>query len=269
MLEIPEMERVRRELDNRWVNQRIRDIRVLRESWLTVPVADIEAGLQGKMLLYVERRGKALIFHLDDGRRLLIQIGYGGEMKCVPTEEWSDQIGRAQLSIHFDQGVWHVNGARTLSIQWVTAKELDELLRKWGPDPLSRNLTAEQFCRRFDKRRSALKTALCNPALLSGITPIAADEICYQAGILPNVKTELLTEQDWKSLYDAMVAWLQQAIEDPNYIAYQVTGHTGKSCNRCGGTIVETMIAGKAANHCSHCQSEHVSLPEPAIHSSC
>lgn len=267
MLEIPEIERVRRELDKRWVNQRIREIHVLRESWLTVSAAELAAGIEGKMLLYVERRGKALIFHLDDGRRLLIQIGYGGEMKSISTEEWHEQIGKAQLSIHFDQGVWQVNGARTLSIQWITAKELDELLRKWGPDPLSRSLNAELFYRRFAKRRSALKTALCNPALLSGITPIAADEICYQAGLLPNVKTEHLTEQDWNALYDAMVIWLQRAIDEPDFKAYQVSGHTGESCERCGGTIVETMIAGKAAQHCSRCQDEHVSLPEPLIHS--
>lgn len=266
MLEIPEIERVRRELDKRWINQRIRQIHVQRESWLTVPAAELSAGVTGKMLLYVERRGKALIFHLDDGRRLFIQIGYGGEMQSYSAEEWSELDGKAQLSIHFDHGVWQVVGARTLSIQWITAKELDEQLRKWGPDPLSRNLNAELFQRRFAKRRSALKTALTNPALLSGITPIVADEICYEAGLLPSVKTEQLSEQEWTALYEAMINWLQFAIEQPDQQVYRVTGHTGETCGRCGDKIVETMISGKAANHCSQCQAEHILLPEPVIH---
>ena len=281
MLELPEIEQVRRKMDQQWVGQRIRGVRVLRESWLTVSKQELEEGIIGRMLLYVERRGKALIFHLDDGRRLLLQIGFGGEVISLlgasavdaadagaenGEQELQDRIDKAQLVLTFDNGSWAVWGARTISLQWLAAKELDDQLKKWGPDPLGRSLSAEQFMRRFEKRRSALKTALTNPALLSGITPAVADEICYRAGILPNTKTEEMTEQDWHIVYESMLSWLNEAIEHPEMNLYAVSGHIGDACGRCGEIISELPIAGKPAAHCSQCQDEHARRLEPVVH---
>ncbi|MGZ9584171.1 DNA-formamidopyrimidine glycosylase family protein [Paenibacillus marinisediminis] len=284
MMEIPDIEQIRRKMDQQWVGQRIRGVHVQRESWLTVSMEELAAGIVGRMLLFVERRGKALIFHLDDGRRMMLQVGFGGEMHAYPVHNedvdtakedkpqehledgvvssHSERTAKAQLVLTLDNGSWEVSGARSLSLQWITAKELSEQMKKWGPDPLSRNLNAEVFKRLFEKRRTALKTALTNPAVISGITPVVADEICFRAGLLPNVRTEMLSDEDWEIVYEAMIAWLQDAIEYTETNPYQLNGRVGESCPVCGGKIEELLISGKTAAYCTTCQSEHAKRTE-------
>lgn len=289
MLEIPDIERVRRVMDKQWVGQRIREVHVQRDSWIGMPLAQLAEGVTGKQLLYVERRGKALIFHLDDGRRLFLQVGHGGIITCEndqdsrttvmgetasitsaeqdedATVEQVQRVAKPQLTITFDQGSLAVTGARSLSLQWITAKELDDQLKKWGPDPLSRHLSAKVFQNRFSKRRTALKTALSNPELVAGLTPVTVDEICYRAGILPYAKTEQLTTEDWEALHAAMVTWLQEAIEHPEGQLYHLNGRLGERCPRCEGTIADHAIGGKTALYCPNCQDEHVSSPSNVV----
>ncbi|WP_028545441.1 DNA-formamidopyrimidine glycosylase family protein [Paenibacillus taiwanensis] len=266
MIELPQIEQQRRKLDQHFVGQRIREIKVQKESWINVSLAELSAAVIGRQLLFVERRGKAFIFHLDDGKRLLLHVGVDAYFSFSHDEaEAVVDASKPQMEIQFEQGSWRIAGARTLSLQWITAKELDEQLKAWGPEPLSRNLTIELFKRRFAKRRSSLKTALTNPAIIAGLTPLIADEISYRAGLIPSVRIETLTDEDWGVLYQTMVEWLHEAIEEPEEAkhTYAVTGRTGEPCYQCNTKLEELRISGKTAVFCPSCQEEHVKVSVP------
>ncbi|MDK8180388.1 DNA-formamidopyrimidine glycosylase family protein [Paenibacillus sp. UMB4589-SE434] len=266
MIELPQIEQQRRKIDQHFVGQRICEIQVQKESWINISLGELSAAVTGRQLLFVERRGKAFIFHLDDGKRLLLHVGVDAYFSFSHDDAEAEvDSSKQQLEIKFEQGSWRIAGARTLSLQWITAKELDEQLKAWGPEPLSRNLTFELFKRRFAKRRSSLKTALTNPALIAGLTPLIADEISFRAGLLPSVRIETLTEEDWAELYRAMVEWLHEAIDESQATqhTYAVTGRTGEPCFQCETKLEELRINGKTAVYCPSCQHEHVKVSEP------
>ncbi|TVX93093.1 DNA-formamidopyrimidine glycosylase family protein [Paenibacillus agilis] len=271
MAELPELERERKKMNQLFVGQRFRAISLLKESWANVSIEQLEQGLVGRQLLYVERRAKGIVFHLDDGRRLLLTVGNGAlfhtttsadtEAGMTDSADSIDAIAsvtvQPQLLISFDQGSWNVTGARTLSLQWLSAKEMDDIAKEWGLEPLSRNLNAALFQSRFAKRRTALRTALTNQALIAGISPAIADEICFGAGIMPTVKTETLSSCDWEAIYTSMVQWLQEAIEQPGAPTYAVSGRQGEACSKCRTELSDVLISGKVSVYCSSCQHEH------------
>ncbi|MBD8497473.1 DNA-formamidopyrimidine glycosylase family protein [Paenibacillus arenosi] len=271
MAELPELERERKKLNQLFVGQRFRAISLLKESWANVSIEQLQQGLVGRQLLYVERRAKGIVFHLDDGRRLLLTVGNGALFHSAAVADEESDINentetiavtgntaiQPQLRISFDQGSWDVTGARTLSLQWLSAKEMDDIAKEWGLEPLSRNLNAALFQNRFAKRRTALRTALTNQALIAGISPAIADEICFRAGIVPTVKTETLSSSDWEAIYNSMVQWLQEAIEQPESTFYAVSGRQGEPCSKCRTKLSDAVISGKVAVYCSSCQHEH------------
>ncbi|WP_051217228.1 DNA-formamidopyrimidine glycosylase family protein [Paenibacillus assamensis] len=271
MAELPELERERKKLNQLFVGQRFRAISLLKESWANVSIEQLQQGLVGRQLLYVERRAKGIVFHLDDGRRLLLTVGNGALFHTATAADEESGIHentetiavngntaiQPQLRVSFDQGRWDVTGARTLSLQWLSAKEMDDIAKEWGLEPLSRNLNAALFQNRFAKRRTALRTALTNQAIIAGISPAIADEICFRAGIVPTVKTETLSSSDWEAIYNSMVQWLQEAIEQPEIISYAVSGRQGETCSKCRTKLSDAVISGKVAVYCSSCQHEH------------
>ncbi|WP_195570717.1 DNA-formamidopyrimidine glycosylase family protein [Paenibacillus sp. 1001270B_150601_E10] len=267
MWELPEIERERKKLDQQFVGRRFRKVVVAKESWLNLPLKELEDQLIGRQLLYVERRSKSIIFHLDDGHRLVLNIGSMGQLLTTLNTENTgyDQEGpKLQLSFGFENGSWNVAGARSMTLQWISARELDEQLKAIGPEPGSRSMSPALLKQRFEKRRSSLKTALSNPAIIAGISSPLADEIAFRAGLLPTVRIESLNDEDYQALFAALSNWLQEAFdveENGTENIYAVTNRTGEPCVQCGNALEETQINSRTAVFCKHCQHEHVQVP--------
>lgn len=282
MPEIPEIEGYRKKLEQHVVGQRIRDLDVQRESWLNTTLDALKDGVIGRQILYVERRGTDLIFHLADGRRLLLRASQGSHMhmeqrydEAQPDPGTAAEGNRkAQLSLIADNAIVTIHGARTGQFLWLTAKELDEQQKDHGPDPLSRQLTPERYKKLFAKRRSTLKTAIMNPNIIVGIDSRFADDIAFAAGLRPSIRTDQLQDEDWNRLYHAMVNVLQAAIEqgengtvsihgladdmqnDGEAPDKSIHGKAGEPCPCCGTLIQEMLIQRRPAYYCPQCQPE-------------
>ncbi|BFH69165.1 MAG: DNA-formamidopyrimidine glycosylase family protein [Paenibacillus dendritiformis] len=278
---IPEIEGYRKRLDQDTVGQRIRRLDMQRQSGLNVEMERIHDLTLGRLILFVERRGADLIFHLDNGQRLVLRLGQEDELQIDRLEAGPEEeeptaaasAGKPAFSLRVDSVAVIVAKSRSLQLLLLSAKELDQLQREQGPDPLSRHLTAERFRQRFAKRRSTLKAALMNPALLAGIDSRYADNIAFAAGLPPSVRVDQLQEEDLDRLYLSMIHVLQDAIErqdgdgsaaDGSGASYEwgIAGKTGEPCPRCGTPIEEMMIQRKPAYYCPQCQP----LP-PAVES--
>lgn len=271
MWELPEIERERKKLDQRFVGQRIRAVKLQKESWANVTLKELQEQLVGRQLLYAERRSKSIIFHLDDGHRLMLNMTSLGQLTThthdFNKDDAQDAQQKWQLSIAFDDGSWSIAGARSITLQWISARELDEQLKAVGPEPLSRNMSPALLKQRFEKRRSSLKTALSNPALIAGISSTLADEIAFRAGLLPTVRIETLNDEDYQALYHALTEWLKDSFEAEDSSAdkiYAVANRAGAHCVQCDSVLEETQINGRQAVFCSNCQHEHAQVPAHA-----
>ncbi|MCM3748948.1 endonuclease VIII [Paenibacillus pasadenensis] len=271
MPEYPEMDHYRIMLSSEVAGKRIRSVQVGREKSLNVPADEFVRQVEGRTVWFIERRGKHLLFHLDNGQRLLLHLMLGGWMFFGSEEEKPDRT--VQVKLEFDNGSLFFIGLRLGYLHLLTAREADKELAKLGPEPLDPRLTLERFNERLmTKKRSALKTALVDQSVIAGIGNCYADEIAWQAELLPNARIGSLTQEAVSRLYDAMHNVLLEAKASGGYMEYPfrigdtVTGgyndeckvydRPGEACSRCGGTIVQEEQSSRKVFFCPDCQKD-------------
>jgi formamidopyrimidine-DNA glycosylase len=137
-----------------------------------------------------------------------------------------------------------------------------------GADPLA--VTAAEFARLFRGRKLAIKAALLNQKLLSGVGNIYADESLFRAGIRPRRKSGRLTLAEVEKLRLALVEVLEHAIRlggssVSDYVdadgvrgffqlEHCVYQRMGLPCRLCQTPIRRIVVAGRGTHYCPHCQ---------------
>jgi formamidopyrimidine-DNA glycosylase len=137
-----------------------------------------------------------------------------------------------------------------------------------GADPLT--VTAQEFALLFHGRRMAIKAALLNQKLLTGVGNIYADESLFHAGIRPSRRCAKLTGAELERLRLALREVLESAIRlggssvsdyvDANgergffQLEHYVYRLTALPCRRCQHPIRRIVLAGRGTHYCPQCQ---------------
>ncbi|HEV2135846.1 MAG TPA: bifunctional DNA-formamidopyrimidine glycosylase/DNA-(apurinic or apyrimidinic site) lyase [Terracidiphilus sp.] len=137
-----------------------------------------------------------------------------------------------------------------------------------GIEPLA--IGPAPFAALFRSRRTPIKAALLNQALLAGIGNIYADEGLFRAGIHPRRMAGRLTRAELERLRLALRQVLQHAIRlggssvsdyvnaagEPGFFQMEhcVYQRTGLPCRRCATPIRRILIAGRGTHFCPQCQ---------------
>jgi formamidopyrimidine-DNA glycosylase len=152
----------------------------------------------------------------------------------------------------------------------VDEKGLMEKLRRFGPEPLEQDFTLSVLCDILRGRKTGIKALLLNQSCIAGIGNIYADEILFEAGILPTRPAGSLTAEETKALYRSIRKILKKAVEkrgtsfsdyvdasgkEGNYQkSLKIYGRKGKPCIGCAGTVQRAVVAGRGTNYCPACQ---------------
>jgi len=270
MPELPEMETYRIMLSERIAGKTITGAAVTRDKTINMEPDAFISAVIGRTVWFVERRGKHLLFHLDDGRRIVIHLMLGGLLYYGDDEDRPDRTVQVELSFgsHKLFGI----GLRLGYVHLLTAKEAVERFQELGPEPLDSWLTAETFKKRFKGKRGFLKPALVDQHTIAGIGNCYSDEICFAASIRPNTRIPALRDEDWERLFRAMQSVLREAtasggyMESPLFRGDTLTGgyndrcrvydRGGQPCVQCGTTIEQSEVASKKMFFCPSCQPE-------------
>lgn len=271
MSDWPEIETYRRLLSPLVCGLTIADATVHRIKSINESAEEFHDGLAGHKILFVERRGKHLIFHLDDGNRLLIQLMADDWIYYGAEGETKDDDYAIILTLEDGNRIFF-GGLRYGYVHRLTAKKLIELLRPLGPDPFDPRLTADSFAKLLGSKRGKLKTALTDPKFLSGIGSGYADEILFEAELHPGLLNASLSDEQKRKLYDSMRKVLDEAAEnggstehpfstDSHVVGgfrerFKVFEREGAGCPRCGGTIVLETVSSRKQYFCPNCQKE-------------
>lgn len=270
MPEWPEMETYRKLLNDRLCGRKIVRVAVNRAKTINEPEDVFVERVTGTRVLFVERKGKQLVFHLDDGSRLLLHLMLGGWLAYG--EEGPRKDDAFQVILGFDDGEnLYFGGLRLGYLHRLSAKEAHEALKALGPDPFDPRLTAEAFRARLSARRGKLKSALTDQKLVAGIGNCYGDEICFDAFVFPATAIPALRREQIERLYDSMKKVLTEAVSCGGYLDKpltpddRLTGGCGRRCKvydregepcvRCGTKIVKEELAGRKMFYCPKCQA--------------
>jgi formamidopyrimidine-DNA glycosylase len=290
MPELPEVEVVRLRLCEAVVNRRIAEVHTARANYafLTAP-GRLKSKLQGRRITEIERRGKYLLFLLDDQSRLLVHLGMTGQLftsHAVSPRLYNKQsragldrkLAQAfvpdkhtHLSISFtDRGEQlHFRDTRKFGkLLWLAKGKTDPRLERLGVDALS--ITPEHLAQSASHRRIAIKSLLLDQAVLAGVGNIYADEALYQARILPERSAASLSLEETRVLAPAVRKILARAIvlggsSVDDYVhpdgsdggfqnTFAVYGRDGEPCHRCRTPIVRVVIGQRSSHFCASCQ---------------
>ncbi|WP_139999186.1 Fpg/Nei family DNA glycosylase [Paenibacillus paridis] len=270
MQELPELDIYRALIAEQFAGAQITGVEISSAKSFQASEDEIQRNVIGKVLWFVERRGLHLLFHLDNGKRLLLRLGQGAYLYKGNESDKPDRA--AQVTLKFGENELYFVGLRSDELQLLTVREVEEKLGRFGYDALDKRLTIDRFISRFAKKRGAIKSALMDQNVLSGIGAAYSDEICYAAALRPDAKIPVFERETWERLYEAMHNVLKEAISEGGAGEhafslgdsltgghrghFQVYDREGETCPRCGGIIEKIDVSGRKAFVCSDCQKD-------------
>lgn len=284
--ELPEVETIARGLAARVKGDVIASVWLgSKPEPLKSSASQIAVTLESSRIADVRRVGKHIVFDLDRVARTLSPAkGSRNPKRRRDREEhnsqWIVHLGMSGRLLLCDPGTEiakHTHAILTLKsgreLRFVDPRRFGRLsvthsFEASGAEPL--NVELEKFIAVFRGRKTPIKSALLNQALLSGVGNIYADESLFRGGVRPRRRASSLTKAELRRLFLALKEVLNEAIKAggssiSNYVdasgeagffqlQHRVYGREGEPCLVCKTPVKRIVIAGRSSHYCPSCQ---------------
>ncbi len=265
MPELPEVQTILDALLPSILEQPIDDVSVLWKGVVDRPPASVFADwMQGRRVVNADRRGKYMLFELDDGRTLVMHLRMTGEMRMTPAAEPYHKHDR--LVFHLANGQdWRFKDMRKFGRAYLV-EDPQEVIWKLGPEPLSEDFSADYLAEKLRKRTAPIKSLLLDQRLVAGIGNIYADEALFGARIHPLREGGSLRMAEIRALVGAIQDVLHQALAEMGTTlrdyrrpdgsvgefqnSLQVFRRGGEPCPSCGTPISRIVVGGRSTHFC-------------------
>ena len=293
MPELPEVETIKNDLKQKILKKKIEKVDLRLKKIVKSPKKSFVLDLEGGKFRNINRRGKLLIFNLSQRNKyLLIHLRMTGQLIYQKNKEivagGHSDSGRDEalprlynnlpnkhthLIFHFnDKSQLFFNDLRRFGvIKIVNKKELEKILNNFGEEPLEKSFSLKIFQDIIKNKKGNIKAFLLNQKYIAGIGNIYADEILFEAKVLPDKKIDLLNIKEVKAVYQAIRKILKKAIKyrgttfnsytdargkQGNFTKFlKVYKREKKKCLRCKkGVIIKMKVAGRGTRYCDGCQ---------------
>ncbi len=271
MPELPEVETVKNTLKRQVLNKKIELANIYWNNIIAFPqVSDFKRCVQNQKINNILRRGKWLMFELDD-YFLLSHLRMEG--KYFIRNVGDERNKHEHVIFQFDDNTelrYHDTRkfGKMYLVDKLTAYSVKPLC-ELGLEPWDENLTVEYLRERL--RNKPIKSELLDQSIIVGIGNIYADEILFLSKIHPNRLATKLSDKELSDIIKYTKVTLEKAIELGGTTVKSYTSsegvhgrfqnellvHTKASCPICHKDIVKTVIGGRGTYYCPSCQSEH------------
>lgn len=274
MPELPEVETIARKLRPDLVGKTILEADVRWARTLATPsVRKFKEQIKGQTIQNVDRRAKFLTIKLTPVREpqgktynFLIHLRMSGDLFLKEGRIKPEKHDRLILSLSENKYLVF-NDTRKFGRVWLI-NNVDEVLGKLGPEPLSKDFTPRWLFDALQARRRQLKPLLLDQTFLAGLGNIYTDESLHIAKLHPLASSDSITFKQTEKLHRAIQSVLQEGIrrngasidwvyrggEFQNH--FRVYGRDGEPCPVCGTTIQKLYVGQRGTHICPKCQME-------------
>lgn len=286
MPELPEVETIKNDLKQKILKRRIKKVDLRLKKIVKSSQREFVLNLEKNNFQNIKRRGKLLIFYLSQkDKYLIIHLRMTGQLiyqkgKKITAGGHSDNSSitslpnkHTHLIFNFSDGSkLFFNDLRRFGVvKIVSEKELEKITNNFGAEPLDKSFSLKILKDLFENKKGNIKAFLLNQKYIAGIGNIYADEILFEAGVLPDRKINSLKVEEIKKIYQAVKKILKKAVKYRgttfnNYLdadgkrgkflkLSKVYGREKEKCLRCQKSIIQkTRIAGRGTRYCKRCQ---------------
>jgi formamidopyrimidine-DNA glycosylase len=267
MPELPEVQTVLDTLESRIRDLEIVDIKILYKPIVEEKEKTFKQKLIGQHFRDFKRRGKYLLFEMDD---ITLVSHLRMEGKYFILDE------NVPLSKH-DHVIFYLSDGKQLRYNDVRKFGRMELIEKsdsyddfkdLGPEPFSKDFSVAYCRNELSRRKLPIKSILLDQSFVAGIGNIYADEILFAIRIHPLTPGNCLDEEDMKRLIKQTRQILKRAIKAGGTTirsytsSLGVTGrfqlslsvHTMEKCPLCDSKITKIAVGGRGTYFCEKCQ---------------
>ena len=278
MPELPDVVIYVEHLAARIVGQRVVRIRVLNPFLLRTAEPPL-AAVEGLVVVDVRRMGKRIVIVLERGLYLVLHLMIAGRLRWL--EPGTKPPGRITLALlEFGTGTLAFTEAgtkRRASVHVVQGEAVLATLDKGGLEVLDADVAT--FRERLQRENHALKRALTDPQLFSGIGNAYSDEILHRARLSPIALTQKLAPAEVERLHAAarvvLTEWTERlraatGTDFPRQVTafrpdMAVHGKFGQPCPDCGAPVQRIVYAENETNYCARCQTGGTILADRAL----
>lgn len=271
MPELPEVETVRKILKRELVGSKIIGVKLYYDNLIAAPISDdFKALVVNQVINDVKRRGKWLMFELDD-YYLLSHLRMEGKFNIVSPD--SVLMKHEHISFMLSSGLeLRYQDTRKFGRMYLVdkasaydVKPLSEL----GLEPNDVSLSIAYLKGKYRGKRLPIKSVLLDQSIIVGIGNIYADEILFKSKLNPLLEAKLLTDSQLESIIINTASVLDNAtklggttirtftaggVHGLFQNELMVHGKKGEPCPICGSKILKIKVGGRGTYYCPVCQ---------------
>ena len=282
MPELPEVETVKRGLEEFIINESIKEVYLskfnLRFPW----PKDFVSKIVGKKIISIKRRAKYIIIGLSDNYSIIAHLGMSGSYKVLKKGEVQDYIilKHDHLIIDLDNFKIVYNDPRRFGYIDLTNQDPanHKFLSLLGPEPLSNYFNADNLAETLLNKNKPIKNTLLDQNIVSGLGNIYVCEALFRSKINPKKNCSKLVTLKGKPrknlilLVKKINEVIKEAIEAGGSSLRDFSNTSGKmgyfqssfnvynreneKCllDSCDGVVKRIIQSGRSTFFCSRCQ---------------
>ena len=282
MPELPEVETVKRGLEEFIINENIKKVHLSKFSLRFPWPKDFVSKVIGKKIISIKRRAKYIIIGLSDNYSIIAHLGMSGSYKVLKKSEEQDYAILKHDHLIFDLDNFKIvyNDPRRFGYIDLTNQEPEthKFLSSLGPEPLSNYFNADDIAKTLFNRSKPIKNLLLDQNIVSGLGNIYVCEALFRSKINPKKNCSKLVTSKGKPRKDLILLVqkinevIKEAIEvggsslrDFSNIngkmgyfqsSFNVYNRENEKCllDCCDGVIKRIIQSGRSTFFCSKCQ---------------
>ena len=272
MPELPEVETIRRHLAPFVEGRVLERMEILDPRWSDPADPNtLQDAVAGRRIERLGRRGKYLIWSLDDEVHVVMHLRMTGNLLLVAGDE-RPPYTRVLLELDSGEAIAFTDPRRFGTGVVLLGDDAleDYFTSRLGVEPLSPDFTTDALRALARNRKQPVKAFLLNQERLAGVGNIYADEALFKARIHPERPVGTLKRDQLDALREAVIESLEAGIDSRGasiddyrqpdgaegmfQTKFQVHLREGEPCIRCGTTIKKMRSAGRGTYVCETCQ---------------
>ncbi len=275
MPELPEVELVAKSLNKLVKNRKITVAELLRERLApdTSPPEFAEK-LNGATINFVHRRGKHILFDLDNEKTLIVHLRMSGRFLLLPIEHELPKFTHAIFYFADEMRLIFSDQRHFGFMKIVETARLFEAkeIKKLAPEPFSEDFNLNYFRAVLKTSKKSLKEFLLDQTKVLGLGNIYASEAMFLAKVNPQISADKLSAKKAGVLFEKIREVLADSIAhgstmnvDPENIDgsyygggyelnWRVYDRENEVCVVCGTNIERLKQGGRSTYFCPKCQ---------------
>lgn len=223
------------------------------------------------MIVDITRRGKWLIFHLDN-YYLLSHLRMEGKYFFKDRKDNRNKHEHVIFELEDCKELRYHDTRKFGKMHLVKKEEFDDyiVIKELGLEPWDIKLSSSYLKDSYKNKTLPIKTAILDQSIIVGIGNIYADEVLFLSGINPLVKAKDLSMEQLDSIILNTKVVLEKAIKEGGTTIRSYTSDEGVSgrfqnslyvhsrvnegCLRCGNKIIKIKVGGRGTYYCPNCQ---------------